>query len=115
MSFAERLKKKRLELGLSKTELAEKIDIHYSQVGRYENKGAMPSADVLGKLANALEVTSDFLTNGSSDNLANNTITDKELLNQFKAIEKMTPEDKNVIKILLDAFIVKKKIQGLAS
>jgi hypothetical protein len=42
----------------------------------------------LGKQANALEVTSDYLINGTSNNLANNSITDKEQLNQFKIIEK---------------------------
>jgi hypothetical protein len=47
----------------------------------------------LGKLANALEVTSDYLMNGTSDNQANNSLTDKELLNQFKIIEKLPERD----------------------
>ncbi|WP_157492648.1 hypothetical protein [Flavobacterium sp. TAB 87] len=46
--------------------------------------------------------------------LADSSLTDKELLNQFKAIEKMQENDKSVIKILIDAFITKKKIQQLA-
>lgn len=88
--------------------------MHYSQIGRYEEKGAQPSADILAKLANALEVSSDFLTNGSTDELAENTLSDKELLNQFKAIEKMPDKDKSVIKTLIDAFITKRQIQKLA-
>ena len=87
MSFSERLKKARLEKGFSKSDLAKEIGVHYSQIGRYEDKGAQPAADVLGKLANALEVSSDFLMNGSSDDMANSSLTDKELLNQFKAIK----------------------------
>ena len=51
---------------------------------------------------------------GSSDDLADSSLTDKELLNQFKSIEKMPEKDKSVIKILIDAFITKKKIQQLA-
>lgn len=88
--------------------------MHYSQIGRYEEKGAQPSADILAKLANALEVTSDYLMNGTSDDLANSSLTDKELLNQFKMIEKMTEEKKSVVKIFLDAFITKDKIKQLA-
>jgi transcriptional regulator with XRE-family HTH domain len=88
--------------------------VHYSQIGRYEEKGAQPSADILAKLANALEVTSDYLMNGTSDDLANSSLTDKELLNQFKMIEKMTEEKKSVVKIFLDAFITKDKIKQLA-
>ena len=114
MSFAQRLKKARIEKGLSQTELGSMAGIHYTQIGRYENKGAQPSADILSKLANALGVSSDFLTNGSTDELAENTLSDKELLNQFKAIEKMNDTDKNVIKTLIDAFITKGKIKKLA-
>jgi hypothetical protein len=44
---------------------------------------------VPGKLANALEVPSNYLIHGTSDNQANNFLTDKELLNQFKIIEKL--------------------------
>jgi len=114
MSFSERLKKARLEKGYSKSDLAKEINVHYSQIGRYEEKGAQPSADILAKLANALEVTSDYLMNGTSDDLANSSLTDKELLNQFKMIEKMTDEKKSVVKIFLDAFITKDKIKQLA-
>jgi len=64
-TFNERLKKTRLEKGFSKSDLANKIGVHYSQIGRYEDKGAQPSADVLTKLANALEVSSDYLMNGT--------------------------------------------------
>jgi transcriptional regulator with XRE-family HTH domain len=34
--------------------------VHYSQIGRYEEKRANPSADIMAKLANALSVSSDF-------------------------------------------------------
>lgn len=114
MSFSERLKKARLAKGFSKSDLAKTINVHYSQIGRYEDKGAQPSADVLAKLANALEVTSDFLMNGSSEDLAGSNLIDKELLNQFKIIEKLPEDDKNVVKVFLDAFITKGKLKQLA-
>jgi hypothetical protein len=68
----------------------------------------------LAKLANALEVTSDYLMNGTTDDLANSSLTDKVLLNQFNMIEKMTEEEKSVVNIFLDAFITKDKIKQLA-
>jgi len=68
---------------------------------------------VLAKLANALGVSSDYLTNGTSDDLAESSLTDKELLNQFKSIEKLPEADKNVVKVFLDAFITKKKLKQL--
>lgn len=111
MTFSERLKKARLEKGYSKSDLAKEIGIHYSQIGRYEEKGAQPSAEVLGKLANILEVSTDFLMNGTSDDLAQSSLTDKELLNQFKKIEKLPTDKKMIVKELLDAFLFKYNIK----
>ncbi len=79
-----------------------------------ENKDKLPSTEVLAKLANTLGVSSDFLTNGTSDDLAESSLADKELLNQFKSIEKMSNEDKGVVKVFLDAFITKNKLKQLA-
>jgi len=90
-----------------------KIGVHYSQVGRYEEKGAHPSADALNKIANVLEVSSDYLMNGTPDDLANSSLSDKELLNQFKIIEKLPEQDRSVVKIFLDAFITKNKLKQM--
>jgi len=113
--LGDRIKLLRKQKGLSQTDLAKQVGISYAQVGRYETKGAQPSAEVLKKIADALDVSPDFLINGSSDDKAEANLTDVELIQHFKAIEQMDEEDKNVIKKLIDAFITKKKIQQLAS
>ncbi|WP_164998687.1 hypothetical protein [Flavobacterium sp. 140616W15] len=41
-------------------------------------------------------------------------LTDKELIRQFQGVEKLNPEEKNLVKTFLDAFITKKEIQQLA-
>lgn len=82
-------------------------------MGKFEKQSAQLSAEALAKLANALGVSSDYLTNGTSDDLADSSLTDKELLNQFKSIEKLPEADKNVVKVFLDAFITKKKLKQL--
>ena len=115
MDFHQRLKRIRIEKGHSKGELASLVGIHYSQIGRYEEKGSVPSAEIMTKLANCLGVTADYLMNGSTDSLAQNSLIDKDLLNQFKAIEKMEEHDKSVIKTLIDAFIAKSQIKKIVS
>ncbi len=59
-------------------------------------------------MANALCVSSEYFTNVTSHDLAESSLTDKELLNQFKSIEKLPEADKNAVKVFLDAFISKK-------
>jgi transcriptional regulator with XRE-family HTH domain len=70
---------------LYKEDLIALTGVHYSQIGRYEKKGITPSADITPKISNTLGVFLIFLMSGSSDNLADSSLTDKELLNQFKA------------------------------
>jgi len=114
MNFSERLRKIRSEKGFSKIELGRLAGIHHAQIGRYENKGAHPSADVLAKLANALGVSAEYLLSGSKENLAENTLSDKDLLSQFKAVEQMPDDEKSVVKKVIDALITKSKLKQLA-
>jgi len=114
-TVGERIKDLRGKLDLTQSDLAEKVGITYVQIGRYEKRGATPSADVLAKIADALNTTSDYLMNGNTGEVASKNITDKELLTLFKAVEQLGPEDKNMIKTFIDALVTKRKVQGLAS
>jgi transcriptional regulator with XRE-family HTH domain len=114
MHVGERIKELRTKLGLTQSDLAKKVGLTYTQIGRYETKKAQPSSDVLQKIAQALNTTNDFLMNGATHEMASSQLTDKELLNQFKAVEQLSPEDKNIIKIFIDAFLTKRQMQKLA-
>lgn len=110
MAFAERLKEARIKKGFSQSELAKMVKLHYTQIGRYENKGAQPSADILSKLADALGVSVDFLMYGSQDEMAEG-IGDKELMSQFKRIAQLPKEKKAIVKEFLDAFLLKNDLK----
>lgn len=115
MHIGERIKELRTRLKLTQSDLAAKVGLTYIQIGRYEAKKATPSSDVLQKLAIALNTTTDFLMNGSSDQAASDQLTDKELLHQFREVQKLNPDDKYLIKTFIDAFLTKRQIQKLAS
>jgi transcriptional regulator with XRE-family HTH domain len=111
MSFGERLKKARQEKGLSQSELGKIVDVHYTQIGRYESKGAKPSGEVLSKIAKALSVTSDFLMSGSNQEQAEQALEDRELLNQFQRVEQLPQDKKAIVKELLDSFLLRYDLQ----
>lgn len=52
-------------------------------------------------------VSVDFLINGSVNESAENHISDKVLLEQFKKVEQLPNQKKLPIKEFLDAFIIK--------
>lgn len=53
--------------------------------------------------------------NGSKDEVVSAQLTDRELLSQFREVEKFDQQDKHMIKTFIDAFLTKRKIQQLAS
>ena len=59
--------------------------------------------------------TIDFLISGDKDEKIKASLKDAELLQQFKAVEQFNDDDKTVVKKLIDAFIVKKQLQLMAS
>jgi transcriptional regulator with XRE-family HTH domain len=113
--FAERLRELRKQKGLSQTELGERVEIHYTHIGRYERGVSRPAADTLKRLADALGVSGDYLLEGAVEEAARARFEDRELLQQFQEIEKLPEEDKAVVKRFLDAFLTKKQLQELAA
>jgi len=112
--FGKRLIELRKRKNLSQTDLAKMVGVSYVQIGRYETKGTQAPAEVLNKMAVALDTTIDYLINGDTNEKAKTTLKDAELLQQFKAVEQMDDDDRNVIKKLIDAFITKGKLRQLA-
>jgi len=114
VGIGERIKDLRTKKKLTQSDLAKLVGLSYIQVGRYETEKSNTSSGVLQKIAQALDTTNDFLMNGATNEMASSQLTDKELLNQFKAVERLSPEDKNIIKIFIDAFLTKRQVQKLA-
>jgi len=75
MEFKERLKQLRTEKKVSQNELTINIGVHVTNISRYERGENKPTTEVSSKLANALDTTTDYLMNESTNNIA-----DKELL-----------------------------------
>ncbi|WP_303922533.1 helix-turn-helix domain-containing protein [Draconibacterium sediminis] len=98
----------------SQSDLTKAVGILYAQIGRYETKGTQPSAEVLKKIADALDTTTNYLMHGNKYEKAMSILDDAELLQQYKAVDSMDNEDKAVIKKLIDAFITKGKLNQLA-
>jgi transcriptional regulator with XRE-family HTH domain len=110
--FAHRLKQLRKKKELSQGQLAELIEVHFTQVSRYERGETKPNAEAMARLAKALDTTVDYLMAGTTDDIIQDAGLDKELISRFKQIQDLTPDDKKTILAFLDAFIAKEKIQN---
>jgi transcriptional regulator with XRE-family HTH domain len=95
MDFGERVKKRREELKLSQTELASKVGLtSAAAISLIEKGDRKPSFDLLSKLADALEVTTDFLMGRDS--------TNDKLQIAFRGAGELKPEFQDMLKDYVD-------------
>ena len=67
-TLSERIKALRTSLGLTQTQLAEKVGITQRQIAKYEADESSPREIVLNKLSIALGVSKDYLLHGINEN-----------------------------------------------
>lgn len=85
----ERIKKRRIQLGFTQTQLAEKVNTKKTTISNYETGYSTPSTEMLSDLAGVLQTTADYLlgrTNNPSfdGNETVNEIDDPDLQIAFK-------------------------------
>lgn len=99
MTFGERLMLVRKKKNLSQSEVGKKININGDAVGRYERNEVRPTIEMATKLAQALEVSLDYLVGNTDIEL------DKAAMSRIQEVTQFNEEEKNHIYITLDAMI----------
>ncbi|MBS9463275.1 helix-turn-helix transcriptional regulator [Flagellimonas sp. 389] len=94
--FGDRIMQARKEKGLSREELAKMIGTSGPIVGRYERGDMMPSVEIATKIADALEISVDYLLGKTS------LIIDKDAIRRLEDISKLNEENKAFILNLID-------------
>jgi transcriptional regulator with XRE-family HTH domain len=110
MGFPERLVALRKKKGLTQKALAERIDLSEIQTHRYETGASQPTLDVIKRLAVALGVSADHLIFDEDERGP-----DDELKLQFEAVSQFAPEDKTVVKRVLDSLILSNEAKRWSS
>ena len=99
MLFGERLLSTRKKKKISQDELAKMIGVHAPIIGRYEREEVKPSVEIATKIAEALEVSLDYLTGLSDLEL------DKNIIDVVTSLQKLNSEDKEHIFTTINALI----------
>lgn len=98
----------RKERDWSLTELATQSDISREMIGKYERGGAVPSIEAAKKIADAFEVSLDYLVGEGI-----NSKFDKKTVKSLQNIEELDAGDKEYVFAMLDAFLTKNKMQAI--
>jgi len=92
--------------GWNQSELADKSGVSRVMIGKYERGEAVPSIDAAKKIADALEVTLDFLVGEAS-----NARLDKKTVNRLNDIQQLEDTKRNILFDLIDTYIRDAKIR----
>ena len=92
----------------SQTDLATKSGVSREMIGKYERGEAVPSIEAAKKIADAFEVSLDYLVGEGI-----NSKFDKKTVKRLEDIEKLETGEKEHVFALLDAFLAKNKMQAI--
>lgn len=106
MNIGDRITALRKLKNMNQTDLAKAASVSREIIGRYERNEVIPSVEAAKKIADAFEVSIDHLVGGVALGQL-----DKLTVKRMQDIEKLSPEDKSHVFALLDAFLLKTKIQ----
>jgi|SRR5690606_1912992 transcriptional regulator with XRE-family HTH domain len=86
--------------GWSQTDLADKSGVSRVMIGKYERDEAVPSIDAAKKIADALEVSLDYLVGEGI-----NSKLDKKTLKRLEELELLEEDKKHTLFDLIDTYI----------
>lgn len=111
--FGLRLKALRKQKKWTQKELAAKLDVGFSLLNKYECGLHIPPADKLMLLAQLFDTTVDYLLGGRGDEEI--SFHNTKIIERLKAIEKFNAEDQDTVIKLIDAMILKQKVETFFS
>lgn len=94
MEIGHRIAKRRMELGLSQRELAKLVGKSPGLVGQWENHSKNLGRETLSKVADALEVSTDYLLGKTQTLLEEMRITDPDVIALVTMFNRLKPSQR---------------------
>ncbi len=107
MTFGDRLTAVRKKKKLSQADIGKLISINGDAYGRYERSEVRPTIEMATKIANALNVSLDYLVGKTDMEL------DTDMLKRVQAVSNLPQKEKETVFVFLDSFIDRMKLQGV--
>jgi transcriptional regulator with XRE-family HTH domain len=89
------------------------VDIGFSQFNKYECGLHIPPAEKLIELSRLLDTSVDYLLSG--EDTQGTSLHNTRLIKRFRELEQFDADDQEAIIKVLDAMIMKNKMQGALS
>lgn len=116
VEFGKNLSEIRKSRHLTQIELADLLEVQPRMIGRWEQGKAKPQFDYIVRLAQVLEVSLDHLLLGEEGlNSPHFDVKNKKLKELCKQVDKLQPEDQQVVCHFLDMAVRQDKVKNLVT
>lgn len=95
--LAQRLKELRFEHKITQQEMASKLGISRSTLAGYESENKQPSYDILLKISNVFNISTDYLLGSSNNTLSDSNIESSSVIISDEDLLS-SPEEKRLLK-----------------
>ena len=99
MTLGQQITTLRKKKGISQADLGKRVETSGDIIGRYERDEVKPSIEVVIRMADALEVSLDFLVGKTDMELDSSTI------NRIREVTALPDEDRKQVFMVVDALI----------
>jgi transcriptional regulator with XRE-family HTH domain len=110
MALGDRIKTLRTEAGWSQAELGERVHTDSQRISRYENGRITPSLDALIRLAEALDVSCDYLLIDGAPRRPLST-GDAAIAERISQLATLDTADRDAVLHILDGLIAKNRVR----
>jgi transcriptional regulator with XRE-family HTH domain len=100
MKIGDKISSLRKQKGLSRDELGKIVGTSGAVIGRYERDEITPSVEIAKKMADALEVSLDYLTGSTTF-----VIQDKKMLYRLELLQKIAQPERDRILLVMDSLL----------
>ena len=107
MNLGSKITELRKQKGRSQSEPVANLEVSGEVVGSYERCDAVPSGEIAKRMADAFEVSLDYLVGSTEQEV------DKATLTRLQEINRLSDEIKKFAYAFLDSVITKTKLQGV--
>jgi transcriptional regulator with XRE-family HTH domain len=114
MALGERIRQLRKEHGWSQAELGSKVGTDSQRISRYENGRITPSVEALVRLADALEVSVDYLLREGSPRRALLGPELGVLAERLGELAELDDEDRALVAGVVDGLVARRRLKILA-
>jgi transcriptional regulator with XRE-family HTH domain len=96
----------RKQKNMSRDDLGKEVGTSGAIIGRYERNEMSPSVELAKKIADALEVSLDYLVGSSAF-----TVKDKKMMHRLELLEKLEDDDRNALLKVVDNYLTTAQLQ----